>query len=119
MSVSGSIIDTNTTNIYDLGILSGSTNIDWTSDKKIQTCQFDGTTISLNKGTGWTTSSTDSRDVFLIMSGATATTVSFDLVNNRFYNKPEAILQSGEHSVIFRSFGSNINGYYIGNGITQ
>lgn len=117
LEVSGLLPDT--ISIYDLGDITGSTNIDWSSTKQVQTARFTGGSISLNKGTGWTTLSNQSSDVFLVMSGIAPTSVTFPIVDNRFYNKPTPVLQAGEHNFIFRSFGTKINGYYVGSGVAQ
>ena len=117
VEVSGLIKDT--TDVYDLGEITGSNNINWAANKQIQTAKFNGTAITFNKGTGWTTLGTQSRDVFLVMSGASPTAVNFPLVDSRFYNKPAQVLQAGEHNFIFRSFGTKLNGYYVGSGVAQ
>jgi hypothetical protein len=103
------------TNIYDLGLISGSVDLDLDEDRMIQTAELDGTSITFVKGTGWPSSSTISKDLLLQLNVTDSTDITWSIVGSNWYKKPSSsILNSGEYIFLLRAFGNNIYGFYIG-----
>jgi hypothetical protein len=102
------------TNIHSLGTVSGTVNIDYSTNKQIQKLTVNGATVTLNKGTGWP-SGDISRDVVLSINCVSSTTIIWNIVGSNWYNKPTSILAGGEYLVLLRSTSSGvIEGHYIG-----
>lgn len=101
--------------ITALGSISGSNAIDCYQNKKIQTMTLGGTATTFTKGSGWTTSSSVSQDVTLIITVTTITSVTWTIVTD-WYRQPDSPLPVGTHVILLRSIGSSIiQGHYIGN----
>jgi hypothetical protein len=119
-TVSGILDDVNDkiykTNIYDLGLISGSVALDWAENKTIQVAELDGTATTFTKGTGWPSSAIISQDLLLQLNVTSSTTITWTIVGSNWYNKPSSsILSSGEYMFLLRAFGSSdIYGFYIG-----
>jgi len=100
--------------IYDLGSVSGTINIDYSIDKQIQKLTVNGSTVTLNKGSGWP-SGNISRDVVLQINCVSSTTIVWNIVGANWYDKPTSILAGGEYLVLLRAMDNNIiQGHYIG-----
>jgi hypothetical protein len=103
------------TNIYDLGLISGSVDLDLDEDRMIQTAELDGTSITFVKGTGWPSSATISKDLLLQLNVTDATNITWTIVGSNWYKKPSSsTLNIGEYIFLLRAFGNNIYGFYIG-----
>lgn len=99
--------------VLSLGAVSGSTSINFGSDRLIQTLSLNGTTTTFNKGTGWPVGDT-SVDVMLRITATSATTIVWSIVTD-WFNQPTGALAVGTHLVLLRSIGSSIiEGHYIG-----
>ena len=111
-----SLIDTvYDTIIYDLGAVSGAVNIDYNKNKLIQKLTINGSSVSLNKGSGWPILSNISRDVVLQINCTTPATITWNIVGSNWYNTPTALLAGEEHMILLRCMSNNIiQGHYIG-----
>jgi hypothetical protein len=105
----------NNTNIYSLGTVSGTLPINYATDRMIQTFNINQNSLTLTTGSGWPTSNI-SNDVLLQISCVNPATISWNIVGSNWYNKPAAMVASGEYLVLLRAMGSGIiQGHYIGN----
>lgn len=101
--------------ILSLGTISGTNSINWGSDRTMQSCTFNGTATTLNKGTGWPSTNGVCREATLNIYASGNTSVTWNIVND-WYRQPDSPLPSGNHIVLFRAISSGvIQGHYIGN----
>jgi hypothetical protein len=101
-------------NIFILGAVSGSTAINFASDKQLQTMTLGGTATTFTKGSGWPSNNT-SVDVVLRTTVTSATSITWTIVNDWFNQPPAGALSIGTHLFLLRAIGSSIvEGHYIG-----
>jgi hypothetical protein len=101
--------------ITNLGSVSGSTPINYDTNRSIQTLTLGGTATTFTKGTGWPTSSNISVDTVLRITVTSATSITWTVVTDWFNQPPAGALGVGTHLVLLRAIGaSTIEGHYIG-----
>jgi hypothetical protein len=102
--------------ITNLGSVSGSTSINYATNRSIQTITLDGTATTFTKGTGWPTLSNISVDTILRITVTSATSITWTIVNDWFNQPSPGSLAVGTHLFLLRAIGSSIiEGHYIGN----
>lgn len=101
--------------VRSLGTLTGANNINYLSDRQIQTLTLNGTAVTFNKGSGWPTSSTESVDVVLKLNVTSPTTITWTIVNEWYNQAPAGALSVDNHIFLLRAVGTTIEGHYIGN----
>jgi hypothetical protein len=101
--------------ITNLGSVSGSTSINYDTNRSIQTLTLDGPSTTFTKGTGWPTSSSISIDTVLRITVTSATSITWTIITDWFSQPPAGALSIGTHLVLLRAIGSSImEGHYIG-----
>jgi len=102
------------TPIYSLGSISGVNNINFATDRMIQTLTLNGTSTTFTKGAGSPTDST-SVDVVLRISVNSATSITWSIVTDWFSQPPIGALATGTYLFLLRAIGSTIiEGHYLG-----
>lgn len=104
------------TTIFSNNPNNGILTIDWHHNKRIQTTQLNGTSISVNKGSGWPSSlNLYSVEMILEISVISSqTSVNWTNLVNAWYSSPPNPLPIGTHSILLRAMSNTINGYYQG-----
>lgn len=101
------------TPVFALGAVSGSTAINYNTDRQLQTLSLAGTATTFTAGTGWPSAGL-SVDVVLLITVTSATTITWSVVND-WYTQPAAgALAAGTHIFLLRAVGTTIQGHYIG-----
>lgn len=117
LSTISALLGGNSTNtsVFSLGPTSGSTPINYSNDKLIQTLSLNGSVTTFSKGTGWPTSSSVSVDVILKITVSSATSITWTIVTDWFSQPPAGALAIGTHLFLLRAIGSSIiEGHYLG-----
>lgn len=97
------------------GTLSGNNDVNFGSDRLLQTLTLAGSAVTFTKGAGWPATSVTA-DVILRITVTTATTITWTVVTDWFTQPPAGALNSGTHLFLLRAIGSSIiEGHYIGN----
>jgi hypothetical protein len=100
--------------VFALGTLSGSSAINFGSDRLFQTLTLNGSSVTLTKGTGWPTTSVIG-DLILRVTVESNTSITWTVVNDWFVQPPAGALSVGTHLFLLRAIGNSIiEGHYIG-----
>jgi hypothetical protein len=101
--------------ILALGTITGSNAINCAQNKQFQTLTLNGTATTLTKGTGWPSANGTLRDVTLLITVSSPTSVTWTIIND-WYRQPDSPLPTGSHMILLRAISSTtIQGHYLGN----
>lgn len=100
--------------VFNLGSISGINEINFGTDRLIQTLSLNGSLTTFNKGTGWPSENSLASDVVLNIQVSSITPIVWNIVTNWILNPPAGGLSVGTHVILLRAIGSStIQGYYI------
>lgn len=104
--------------ILNLGTITGTNSINWGTDRTMQNLTFNGSAVTLNKGSGWPSTNGICREVTLSIYSSGNTSVTWTGTSGivtDWYGQPDSPLPSGNHIVLLRAVSSGtIQGHYIG-----
>jgi hypothetical protein len=100
--------------VFDLGSISNINQINFGSDRLIQTLSLNGSLTTFNKGTGWPSVNNLASDVVLNIEVFAITSIVWNIVTNWIVSPPLGGLSTGTHVILLRAIGSSkIQGYYV------
>ena len=109
------VTTTETAAALALGAVSGTTPINFGTDRLIQTLTLGGAATTFTKGTNWPTTSTISADVILKITVNSATSITWSIVTDWFSQPAVGALVAGTHIFLLRAVGTSVvEGHYVG-----